>query len=143
MCGGQRDLSCFFLRGKKLESGFVLLFCSKKNCGVFVEREREREEEEEKKETVRAFWTTAKKRRRPAARCVSLPSFFFFRREEGKWRRRRRRRNHIVNTSSSSSSPCSSVSFLSIGLQRERKRKRIYICLGGCFSAPLDDEPLG
>ena len=61
MCGGQRDVSCFFLQ-----------------------REREREEEEEKKETVRAFWTTAKKRRRPAARRVSLfPLSFSFEGKKG------------------------------------------------------------
>ena len=98
MCGGQRDLSCFFLRGKKLiESGFVLLFCSKKNCGVFVEREREREEEEEKKET-RAFWTAARETR-PAACCVS-PLFLFLskgRREvASKKKKKKSYREHIV-----------------------------------------------
>ena len=100
MCGGQRDVSCFFLRGKKLiESGFVLLFCSKKNCGVFVERERERGRRGEEGDSARFLDDGEKETTTCCALCVS-PLFLFLskgRREvASKKKKKKSYREHIV-----------------------------------------------
>ena len=101
------------------------------------ERERERGRRGEQGDSAR-FLDDGEKETRPAACCVS-PLFLFLskgRREvASKKKKKKSYREHIVVV----------ILFVlcvfSLDWITEREKGKEYICLGGCFSAPLDDEP--
>ena len=104
------------------------------------ERERERGRRGEEGDSARFLDDGEKETTTCCALCVS-PLLLFLskgRREvASKKKKKKSYREHIVVV----------ILFVlcvfSLDWITEREKGKEYICLGGCFSAPLDDEPLG